>query len=169
LKVIQFNDGDCQFETWELPESGWEVWAATVDPFLAHAIRCIAAEYHDLSVEWLEINQWSGRLIVFPSQDGPHGDRGERVCFELSSLHLEAASKRVFESVSEAEQDSAYAVLFDRFWQRIGECLTVGEAAVALAVARQFHRMRIAGYDYAPGEYPWRLTELGEYVASTRD
>ena len=38
-------------------------------------------------------------LIVFPSQDGPHGDRGERVCYELSSEHLETASRKIGEAL----------------------------------------------------------------------
>jgi hypothetical protein len=167
VEVIQFTDGPTRHEIWELPDAGWDDWAAVVDRFLAHAIHGIAAEYANDSSEWLEVNQWqnSGRLIVFPSQDGPHGDRGERVCFELSSKHLEAASRRICEAVPESQQEAAWAALSGRVWRRVGECFVRGAAAGALASARRSLRLRVAGYDYNPGEGPWRLTEAGAFQA----
>jgi hypothetical protein len=167
VEVIQFTDGPTNCEVWELPDAGWDDWAGVVDRFLAHAIRGITVAYTGEPVEWLEVNHWqeSGRLIVFPSQDGPHGDRGERVCFELSSKHLEAASRRIGEAVPEAEQETAWAALAERVWLRVGECFAGGEAAAALAAARQSHRLRVAGYDYNSGEGPQRLTETGAFAA----
>src|SRR5262245_17771701 len=107
VEVIRFIDGSTRHEVWELPDSGWDDWAAAADRFLAHAIRGIAAEYAAELVEWLEINHWpySGRLIVFPSQDGPHGDREERVCFELASEHLLSMFRRVNTEAAVADHE----------------------------------------------------------------
>ncbi len=168
MEVSRFTDGPTRCEVWRLPDAGWDHWAATVDRFLAHAIRgSIAAEYAGEPIEWLEVNHWpsSGRLIVFPSSNGPHGDRGERVCFELASAHLEAASRWISCSDLESDQELAWAELAERIWRRIGECLVGGMAARELAAARQEHRLRVAAYDYNPGEGPWRLTESGAFAA----
>jgi hypothetical protein len=166
VDVVRFTDDGTSHETWELPDAGWDDWAAQVDRFLAHSIRSIVGEYAGDCIEWLEINYWqnSGRLIVFPSKDGPLGDRGERVCFELSSEHLVSESRWVSESVKEIEQDGAWEGLASRVWHRIGECLVRGEAAHQLATAREFHGMRVAGYDYNPGEGPLRLAESGAFA-----
>src|SRR5262245_44712841 len=139
MEVIQFTDGPTRYEVWELPDAGWDDWAGVVDRFLAHAIQGIAAEYTNAQAEWLEVNHWqdSGRLIVFPSQDGPHGDRGERVCFELSSKHLEAASRHISKAIQGREQEAAWEVLAERVWRRVGECLVRGEAAAELTAARR--------------------------------
>ena len=163
MQVVRFTDGGAQHETWDLPDAGWDDWAANVDRFLAHAIRGIQADYVGDPIEWLEINYWqiSGRLIVFPSQDGPHGDRGERICFELSSEHLEAETRRVSESMPESEQDGAWEELASRVWRRVSECLTSGEASHELSTARRSHKIRVAAYDYNPGEAPFRLDESG--------
>jgi hypothetical protein len=163
LQVVRFTDNGTRYETWELPDAGWADWAAHIDLLMAHAIREIAAEYIGEPVEWLEVNYWqeTGRLIVFPSQDGPHGDRAERVCFELSSEHLEAESRRVSQSVPEAEQEGAWEALAARVWHLVSACLTTGEAARELAAARRSHALRVAGYDYNPGEGPFRLAEGG--------
>ena len=167
VEVIRFLDGPTRHEVWKLPDGGWDGWSVTVDPFLAHAIQGIVAECAGSSAEWLEINHWqnSGRLIVFPSDAGPDGDRGERVCFELSSKHLESASRRIGEVLPRPKQEKAWAALSERVWQRVGECLVGGAAAEELATARQTIRLRIAAYDYQPGEGPWRLTEAGVFVA----
>src|SRR5262245_1846374 len=161
MEVIRFTDGPTRHEVWELPDAGWKDWAAVVDRFLAHAIRSIAEEYAGEPVEWLEVNHWphSGRLIVFPSQDGPHGDRGERVCFELSSEHLLAVFQRVSDEAPEADRDWVWIDLSRRVWVRVSECLLGGAAGQELVAARQTHRLRVAGYDYQPGEGLWWLTE----------
>ncbi len=163
MQVVRFTEGGTRHETWELPDVGWADWVAYTDRFLAHALRSIADEYAGDPVEWLEINyrQNSGRLIVFPSRDGPYGDRGERICFELSSEHLEAESRRVSESVPEPEQDASWEALASLVWLRVSECLTSGEAGRELSAARRSHKMRVAGYDYNPGEGPFRLDESG--------
>jgi hypothetical protein len=167
VEIIRFTDGPTLHEVWELPDAGWDDWATTADQFLADAIRAIVAEYPGERVEWLEVNYWqdSGRLIVWPSQEGPHGDRGERVCFELSSQYLEAASLAISESVPDSEKDAAWAALGDRVWRRVGVCLTTGTAGRELAVARRSHPLRVAAYDYNPGEGPFRLSQDGVYPA----
>ncbi len=131
MEVVRFTDGETRHEAWELSDAGWDDWASRLDSFLEHAIRGIAAEYDDTPVEWLEINYWqnSGRLIVFRSQDGPHGDRSERICFELASEHLEAESRRVSESLPEPEQDASWQALASRVWRRVSECLASGKPA----------------------------------------
>jgi hypothetical protein len=154
VQVVKFTDGLTRHETWELPDNGWDDWATVTDRFLGHAIAGIAAEYVGDSVEWLEINGWpiSGRLIVFPSQDGPFGNRGERVCFELSSKHLEAAFCRIGEVVPDADRDAAWTTLSRNIWNRVSECLISGKASQEFAIARQSHRLLIAGFDYEAGE-----------------
>ena len=74
MQVVEYQDGRCHCIVWELPDNGWEDVARQFDSFLAHAIAAIAAGYAADPVEWLEINRWpdSGRLMVFPSQDGPN-------------------------------------------------------------------------------------------------
>jgi hypothetical protein len=107
VEVVRFTDGPTRHEIWELPDAGWKDWCTVADRFLAHAIRGIATEYASEPVEWLEINHWpySGRLIVFPSGDGPHGDRGERVCFELAGEHLLSEFRRINAEASEADRE----------------------------------------------------------------
>jgi hypothetical protein len=163
MDIVRFTDGLTRCETWKLSDTGWDDWASTVDRFLAHAIRGITAEYTGSPVEWLEINFWqdSGRLIVFPSQEGPSGDRVERVCFELASEHLEVESRRVGNSIPEDEQDEAWEALNVAVWRRVGECLTAGDSSSELSAGRRSHRLRVAGYDYNPGEGSFRLTESG--------
>jgi hypothetical protein len=167
VEVVQFTDGTTRCEVWELPETGWDNWATIVDRFLAHAIRGIAAEYADESVTWLEVNHWpySGRLIVFPSQDGPHGDRKERVCFELASEHLLSVFRRVNAEAAEADREWVWIDLSRQVWSRVSKCLLGGKAALELAAARRSHRLRVAGYDYQPGEGLWWLTEDGAFRA----
>jgi len=164
VEIIRFKDGECRYEVWNLPDGGWNDWADRADRFLAHSIREIAAEYAGEPIEWLEINHWpySGRLIVFPSQEGPYGDRIERVCFELSSEYLEAAVRQVSKSVPEADQESMWVSLSRRMWMQVSECLLHGDAGRQLAIARQSHRLRVAGYDYEPGEELWWLAEDGK-------
>lgn len=124
------------------------------------------AAYPGDSVGWFEVNHWpsSGRLIAFRSEGGPYGERGEKVCFELSSAHLALASRHIGVTGSAAEQERAWGDLSGRAWRRVGECLTAG-AAAELAVARQTLTLRVAGYDFTPGESPWRLTGAGECAA----
>jgi hypothetical protein len=167
VEVIRFTDGHTRHEVWELPDSGWDDWAATADRFLARAIRGIASEYAGEQVEWLEVNHWpySGRLIVFPSQDGPHGDRGERVCFELASEHLLTVFRQVKDAAPEADREWVWVELSRRVWVRTSECLLSGAAGRELTAARQLHRLRVAGYDYRPGDGLYWLTEDGAFRA----
>jgi hypothetical protein len=149
VEIVRFTDGNTRHEVWQLAGTAWDDWAACVDRFLAHAIGAIVAAYPGEPVEWLEINHWphSGRLIVFPSQNGPDGNRDERVCFELSSAHLELAAQRDGHS--------------HQVWTRVSACLLHGAAGQALTAAQRSHRLRVAGYDYNPGEGLWWLEEDG--------
>lgn len=165
VEVVRFTDGPTRHEVWELADRGWDDWAAVVDRFLAHAIRGIAAEYAGEPVEWLEINQWpyTGRLLVFPSQDGPHGDRQERVCFELAGEHILSEFRRVKTEAAEADLEWVWTDLSRRVWRHVSACLLSGAASKELSTARQCHRLKVAGYDYQPGEGLWWLTEDGEF------
>ena len=167
MEIVRFEDGPTEHETWELPDAGWPDWASVADRFLAHALRGVVAAYAGDSAEWLEVNHWpsSGRVIVFPTEGGPHGDRGERVCFELSSEYLAVASRRIGATGSDPEQALAWGELSARVWPRVGECFTAGVAAAELAVARRTLKLRVAGYDLTPGEGPSRLTEAGGCAA----
>jgi hypothetical protein len=166
VNVIRFSDGPTQCEVWELPDAGWDDWASQADVFLAYAIQGMSAAYLRESIEWLEVNYWpdTARLIVFPSSD-PYGDRGERVCFQLCSSHLQTAFDAAALLRSEAEQDAAWDALCRGVWSRVSECLLVGEASRELKAARAAHRMRVAGYDYCPGEGLCWLGEDGSLIA----
>jgi hypothetical protein len=106
------------------------------------------------AVEWLEINHWpnSGRLMVFPSQDGPFGNREERLYFELSSEHLEKENRRVGDSLPDGKRDEAWEALNRKVWEQVGNALRIGEASRQLAEAHKEHRFRLAAYDYDFGE-----------------
>jgi len=153
MQVVKYQDGRCRCVCWELPETGWADVARHIDPFLVQAIQAIAAEYADDPVQWLEINYWpaSGRLIVFPAQDGPWGHRGERVYFELHSRHLDNDLSRIDDAL---------------VWEQEGECLRNRKASLQLAEARQSHRLRLAAFDYDFGEGLFHLSELDEEAAT---
>lgn len=145
-----------------LPDRGWDDVCAQIDTFLADAIRAIAAEYANEPVEWLEINRWpsSGRLIVFPSQQGPDGDRKERICCQLNSDYLENEWTRIGDSSEDGEEDAAWETLGSQVWDRVESCLRSGNAAHALEDARRFHPFRLATYDYDFGEGLFYLPDL---------
>lgn len=103
------------------------------------------------------------RLLVFPSQEGPHGDRGERVCFELAGEHILCVFRQVAAEAAETDRECAWIDLSRRVWRWISACLQTGDAGRAFAAARRTHRFRVAGYDYQPGEGLWWLTEDGAF------
>src|SRR4029077_13928736 len=106
MQVTENQDGRCRRVYWDLPDQGWEDLARQLDPFLAISIQAIATEYADDCVEWLVINRWpdSGRVLVYPAQDGPNGNRGEKIFFDLSSAYLENEFSRIGELVSGHER-----------------------------------------------------------------
>jgi len=168
-EIINYQDRSCRCTVWNLPDNGWYDVVEHIDPFLAHAIKHIAAEYAPDWFQWLEINHWqdSGRLIVYPSQEGPFGNRGERIYFELSSQHLENESIRIGDAwtsgtLSESACDIAWHELKMRVWGSVEYALRFGGAALELAAARQTHPFWLACYDYAPGEDHFQLIGLDE-------
>jgi hypothetical protein len=162
MKIVEYQNGRCRCIVWELPDCGWEDVAGRLDPFLAHAILSIAAEYATEPVKWLEVNHWpdTGRLMVFPSQDGPNGNRGERIYFEFRSNCLENEFLRIGMLGTQAGRSSAWEEMENRTWHRVGDCLTKGHAARQLAKARKIHRFRIAAFDFCFGEGLFHLPEL---------
>lgn len=166
-RVTRSRHGPTRLECWELPDAGWADWAATVDRFLAHALRGIAATCSGGQAAWLEVfaDTNSGRLIVFPSRDGVGWDRGEPVRFELESRHLDEAWGRLIRELPPAGQDAGLEELDRRAWARVGECLTAGEASRELAAARRSLRLLVSGYDGDPEVGRVRLSEAGEFVA----
>src|SRR4051794_17181928 len=110
MKVLEQQEGRCRNVYWDVPDGGWEEAARHIDPFLADAIRAVDAEYAGDPAEWLVVNHWpdSGRLIVYPAQDGPYGNRGERVCFQLCSGHLEAAFRQFADLLPDGERERAF-------------------------------------------------------------
>jgi hypothetical protein len=167
MQVLESEDGRRRCVHWELPDSGWEDVAQSIDPFLVEAIRAVTAEYAGEAVEWLEINHWpdTGRLMVFPAQDGPYGNRGERVYFELDSGYLENEFRRIADSLPDEEREDAWETLGRTVWRRTGDCLRCGQASRQLAEARKVHRLRLAAFDYCFGEGLFHLSELDEEAA----
>src|SRR5689334_3348264 len=102
MQVTEDQDGRRRCVHWDLPDQGWQEVARRIDPFLASAIQTIAVEYPDDPVRWLVINLWadSGRLLVYPAQDGPNGNRGERIYFALHSDYLENRHNRITETLT---------------------------------------------------------------------
>jgi hypothetical protein len=153
---------------WDLPDQGWKDVARRIDPFLASAIRAIAAEYAADPVQWLVINHWadSGRLLVYPAQDGPNGDRGERIFFDFNSDYLENRHSYITEALTGLELQRAWKELAGVVWWRVSDCLRHGKASRQLAEARKVHRLRLAAFDYGFGEGLFYLTELDEEAAA---
>lgn len=168
MQIIEYQDGHCRCINWELPDTGWENVANFIDLFMDQALCTILAEYREERVEWLEINHWpiSGRLMVFPSQDGPGGNREERLYFELYSQHLQHEFNRISDSLPEEERDRALKELCLKVWQRIGDSLRNGQASQQWTEARKVHRLRLAALDHNFGEGPIRLSELDELAAA---
>jgi hypothetical protein len=103
--------------------------------------------------------------MVFPAQDGPYGNRGERVHFELQSGHLENEFKRLADVPPGDQQGGALETLGRMVWRRTGHYLRSGRASRQLAEARKVHRLRLAAFDYCFGEGLFRLIELDEEAA----
>ena len=85
--------------------------------------------------------------------------------FELASEHLLTVFRRVTSEVPETDREWVWVDLSRRVWVRVSECLLSGAAGRELATARRSHRLRVAGYDYQPGEGLWWLTEDGALQA----
>jgi hypothetical protein len=162
MQVTEFRDRRRRCVVWGLPDHGWEDVARQFDPFLASAIQGIAVEYTGEPVAWLEINHWpdTGRLMVFPAQDGPEGNRAERVYFELSSNYLENEFLRRGAAASTECRARAWEELVKNVWEQVENCLCHGQASRQLAEARKVHRFRLAAFDYNFGEGLFHLTEL---------
>jgi len=168
MHVSEYQDRHRRCVHWDLPDRGWEDVARHLDPFLATAIREIAAEYAADPVEWLEINHWpdSGRLMLFPAHDGPYGNRKERVYFELSSDYLQNEFLRISDVVPDREQEREWQALGRKVWGRVGDCLHGGQASRELAEARKVHGLRVSAFDYCFGEGLFHLSDLDEEAAS---
>jgi hypothetical protein len=151
MEITQFQDGGVRCPCWQLPNLGWEDLSDKLDDYLFECFRSIAAAYPDKPVEWVELNYWpdTGRLIVYSSDD-PF-DRTERVCFQLFSDYLQQEFDRICEMPDEQRQ-AEWDALGQKLWDRIGECLTNGQAHRTLLSARVAHPMKIAAFDYTPGE-----------------
>jgi hypothetical protein len=167
MEITSSTDGNLRQISWDLPDQGWEDVAGELDRFLAAAIQGIAEEYAAEPVAWLEINHWgdSGRLIVFPAQDGPYGNRDERILYDLNSAYLETEFARIAKSLTGNERLLAWKELEDKVWERVRESLCHGEASRSLADARRVYRFRLAAFDYTFEEGRFRLADLDEEAA----
>jgi hypothetical protein len=168
MQITEDQNEWCRSVYWDLPDQGWEDLVRHIDPFLASAIQTVTAEYAKDPVEWLEINHWpdSGAIIVFPAHDGPYGNRGERICFTLSSNYLENEFLRIGEITSVHQQEAAWKELGEKVWGRIGDCLRHGQASRELAEARKVHPFRLAAFDFDFPEGLFHLTDLDEVALS---
>jgi hypothetical protein len=168
MEISEFQDGGTRCFCWKLPHGGWDDLARKLDEYLTSAIGTIIAAYADKPIAWLELNYWpdSGRLIVFPSEDGPFGDRGERVCFQFFSDYMQNEFDRICQLPDENQQDIGWEELATKIWNRVGECLTAGQAHIALSSARATHAMRVAAFDYCAGEGLFRLEEFDEVASA---
>jgi len=161
MEITEFQDGQVRCPCWRLPNRGWDDLSQRLDDYLAECFRSIVAAYTDKVVAWVELNYWpdTGRLIVFPSDDGPFGDRNERVCFQLFSDHLQQEFDRICELPDEQRQDK-WDRLGQKLWNRVGDSLREGKAQHALASARLSHPMKLAAFDYTAGEGLFHLPEI---------
>lgn len=168
MQVFEQQEGGCRRVYWKLPDQGWEDVAGQIDPYLASAIQGIAKEYAPDPVEWLVINHWpdSGRLLVYPAQDGPYGNRGERIYFEISSGYLRNEFARISDLPTDNDVQRELKTLEDTVWGRVGECLRQGQASRRLAEARKIHRFYLAIFNYCFPEGLLRLTELDKLATA---
>lgn len=158
MEIIEFPVGSGRCICWCLPNRGWDDFSRTLDDYLAQCFRSIAAAYPDKPVAWVVLNYWpdSGRLIVFPSDLGAFGDRNERVCFQLCSDHLEMEFDRTCELADE-QAELEWDELEKKMWNCVDECLKSGNAQHVLSFTRFSHPMRLAAFDYDPGEGLFQL------------
>lgn len=99
--------------------------------------------------------------MVSPSQSGPRGDRDEHIFFQLCSGYLTEERNRIAAIVDQPEQqDRQWKKLATRLWDRVGVCLSTGDAGETLALAREKQAIKLAAYHYSPGEGIFRLPEL---------
>jgi hypothetical protein len=161
MEITEFQDGRKRCPCWELPNLGWEDLSTKLDAYLSEAIAAIADAYTDLPAAWIQLNYWadSGRLIVYPSDDGPFGNRTERVCFQLFSDYLQHEFDRVCELPGPKRQVE-WNALGNKLWSRVGECLKNGRARRALSIARASHPMKLAAFDYDAGEGLFHLSNI---------
>jgi hypothetical protein len=161
MEITEFQDSGTRCPCWRLPNRGWDDFAENLDGYLADCFRLIAAACPDKPVAWVELNYWpdTGRLIVYPSDEGPFGDRNERVRFQLFSDHLQQEFERICELPDEHKQVE-WDALGQKLWDRVGECLRNGKAQHALSSARLSHPMKLATFDYAAGEGLFHLPDI---------
>jgi hypothetical protein len=161
MEITEFHDGGTKCPCWRLPNLGWDDVSDKLDTYLSECFRTIAAAYTDKPVAWIELNYWpdTGRFIVFPSDDGPFGDRNEKVCFQLFSDYLQQEFDRICELPDEQRQ-AEWDALGQKLWNRVGDCLKDGEAQAALSSARLSHPMKIAAFDYDAGEGLFHLPDI---------
>jgi hypothetical protein len=157
MEITEFNDGNTKCPCWRLANSGWADLSDKLDDYLSECIRSIAAAYPDKAVEWVELNYWpdTGRLIVYPS-DSPFGDRTERVCFQLFSDYLQEEFDQICE-IPDEQNEAEWDALGQKLWDRVGECVTNGEANRALLSARVADPTdnTVRGLDSAIGKLVW--------------
>lgn len=153
----------CDDSCWNLADYGWAHLTQQLDEFLSTAIARVEAVYDKFPANWLELNCWpdSGRLIVYPSTEGPFGERDEKVFLQLFSDYLRSEFDRIG-SLDRDQQDQEWDALGERFWGAIEACLTTGKARAALSAARRSSPLRIAAFDYEPGEGLFHLGALDQ-------
>lgn len=158
MEITEFQDGSMRCVCWQLPNHGWNDVAEKLDDFLAECFLTIEARYPDKPVTWVELNfrPDGGRLIVFPSDEGPFGDRNERICYQLFSDHLQQQFDQTCGAEDELKQ-AEWDGIEKKLWDRVGECLTAGKAHNAISLMRATHPMKIAGFNYNAGEGLFRL------------
>jgi len=161
MEISEFDGDGTKCRCWRLPNLGWRNLSDKLDDYLSECVRSIAAAYPDKHVAWVELNYRpdTGRLIVFPSDDGPFGDRNERVCFQLVSDHLQQEFGQICQLPDEQRQGE-WDALGQKLWDRVGDCLKTGQAQRALANARLSHPMKIAAFDYDAGEGLFHLPDV---------
>ena len=166
MDVSEFHDDGVRCIGWSLPNSGWDDLSATICQFLTDALTGILQECSGEQLNWIEMNYWpdSGRLMVFPSQSGPLGDRDEPIFFQLCSGYLTEEWNRIAAIVDQPEQqERQWEKLATRLWDRVSVCLSTGDAGETLKLAREKQTIKLAAYHYNPGEGIFRLPELTDY------
>src|SRR5947209_3799910 len=106
MEITEFQDGNVRCPCWCFPDEGWDELCRKLDDFLCEAILAVSAAYQVKPAAWLEVNHWpdSGRLIVYPSDNGPFGGRNETICFQLFSDFLQHEFDRICELPEYAKQ-----------------------------------------------------------------
>lgn len=167
--------GGVRLEIWQLADAGWDDWAGVVDRFLKQAIESLHLACGAGQMREIHINLWpdGGRLIVFVSEPADSRDPPGAGYLEMDAGYIEA-SYADFGSrldAAHAQCPEAHPIALQwaqwelRLWSRIADCLSGGEASMALRAVRSNGEARIRATNWDESEQRLVETRPGTFAA----